>query len=223
MDPNQELIAMGASNIFGTFFQSLPMTASMSRTMVQVSAGGRTLMASVVSIFMLLWVLLFAGPLFRDLPNCILAALIMVSLRGILMQFKDVKIYAKRSNSEIFVWLSTFLGTVFVDIDYGLIIGLGVTFIFLLWWGYYPKVELLSPTDHEDLFTNKSEVREYKEGKCNIIYHQNLFTLLNKSEVEEWGNNIEIGNFRAAHLFKWQIWKKESLKNSNFITKKNVL
>ena len=56
MDPNQELIAMGASNIFGTFFQSLPMTASMSRTMVQVSAGGRTLMASVVSIFMLLWV-----------------------------------------------------------------------------------------------------------------------------------------------------------------------
>ena len=94
------------------------------------------------------------------------------------MQFKDVKIYAKRSNSEIFVWLSTFLGTVFVDIDYGLIIGLGVTFIFLLWWGYYPKVELLSPTDHEDLFTNKSEVREYKEGKCNIIYHQNLFTLL---------------------------------------------
>ena len=77
-------------------------------------------------------VLLFAGPLFRDLPNCILAALIMVSLRGILMQFKDVKIYAKRSNSEIFVWLSTFLGTVFVDIDYGLIIGLGVTFIFLL-------------------------------------------------------------------------------------------
>ena len=56
VDPNQELIAMGASNIFGTFFQSLPMTASMSRTMVQVSAGGRTLMASVVSIFMLLWV-----------------------------------------------------------------------------------------------------------------------------------------------------------------------
>ena len=75
------------------------------------------------------------------------------------MQFKDVKIYAKRSNSEIFVWMSTFLGTVFIDIDYGLVIGLGVTFIFLLWWGYYPKVELLSPTDHEDLFTYKSEVR----------------------------------------------------------------
>ena len=159
VDPNQELIAMGASNIFGTFFRSLPMTASMSRTMVQVNAGGRTLMASVVSIFMLLWVLLFAGPLFRDLPNCILAALIMVSLRGILMQFKDIKIYAKRSNSEIFVWISTFLGTVFIDIDYGLVIGLGVTFMFLLWWGYYPKVELLSPTDHEDLFTYKSEVR----------------------------------------------------------------
>ena len=161
VDPNQELIAMGASNIFGCFFQSLPMTASMSRTMVQVSAGGRTHMASVVTVFMLLWVLLFAGPLLRDLPNAVLAALIMVSLRGIFIQFKDVMIYAKRSNSEVFVWLATFFGTVFIDISYGLMIGLGVTFMFLLWWGYHPRVELIRPCDHEDLFMQKHDVSRF--------------------------------------------------------------
>ena len=78
--------------------------------------------------------------------------------RGIFMQFKDVYLYAKRSNSEVFVWLATFLGTVFIDIDYGLMIGLIVTFIFLLWWGYHPKVELIDLTDQEDLFTYKNNV-----------------------------------------------------------------
>ena len=161
VDPNQELIAMGTANIFGCFFQSLPMTGSMSRTLVQVSAGGRSLMASIVTVFLLLWVLLFAGPLFEDLPNAILASIIVVSLRGILTQFKDLYIYAKRSYSEVFVWLATFLGTVFIDIDYGLIIGLATSLAFLLWWGYHPKVELVGRTDRNDLFVDKNNVRKF--------------------------------------------------------------
>eukprot|EP00093_Oithona_nana_P013439 13439.XXX_839671_841919_1 [CDS] Oithona nana genome sequencing. len=167
VDPNQELIAMGTANIFGCFFQSLPMTGSMSRTLVQVSAGGRSLMASIVTVFLLLWVLLFAGPLFEDLPNAILASIIVVSLRGILTQFKDLYIYAKRSYSEVFVWLATFLGTVFIDIDYGLIIGLATSLAFLLWWGYHPKVELVGRTDRNDLFIDKNNDNSFDLGCRN--------------------------------------------------------
>ena len=158
VDPNQELIAIGASNLFGCFFRSLPMTGSMSRTLVQVSSGGRTLMASFFSVFLLIWVLLFAGPLFQDLPNAILASIIIVSLRGILMQFKDLYTYGKRSYSEVFVWLATFLGTVCIDIDFGLMIGLGTSLAFLLWWGYHPKVELIGRTDRNDLFLDENNV-----------------------------------------------------------------
>ena len=177
VDPNQELIAMGTANIFGCFFQSLPMTGSMSRTLVQVSAGGRSLMASIVTVFLLLWVLLFAGPLFEDLPNAILASIIMVSLRGILTQFKDLYIYAKRSYSEVFVWLATFLGTVFIDIDYGLIIGLATSLAFLLWWGYHPKVELVGRTDRNDLFIDKNNVRAALSilGPINLWISEYLF------------------------------------------------
>ena len=158
VDPNQELVAMGASNLVGCFFRSLPMTGSMSRTLVQVSSGGRTLMASFFSVFLLLWVLLFAGPLFQALPNAILASIIVVSLRGILLQFKDLCLYAKRSYSEVFVWSATFLATVCIDIDYGLMIGLGTSLAFLLWWGYHPKVELVGRTDQEDLFIDENNV-----------------------------------------------------------------
>ena len=143
-------------------------------------------MASVVTVFMLLWVLLFAGPLLRDLPNAVLAALIMVSLRGIFIQFKDVMIYAKRSNSEVFVWLATFFGTVFIDISYGLMIGLGVTFMFLLWWGYHPRVELIRPCDHEDLFMQKHDVSRFCECirrntvKCTRIRSVSICKKLSK-------------------------------------------
>lgn len=114
------------------------------------------MMASIMSVFLLLWVLLFAGPLFKDLPNAVLASLIMVSLRGIFMQFKDICTYGKRSYSEVFVWLASFLGTIFIDIDFGLMLGLGTTLAFLLWWGYHPKVELIGRTDHEDIFVNET-------------------------------------------------------------------
>ena len=79
-------------------------------------------MASFLSVFLLLWVLLFAGPLFQDLPNAILASIIIVSLRGILMQFKDLCTYGKRSYSEVFVWLATFLGKSIIVSRKGIIV-----------------------------------------------------------------------------------------------------
>ncbi len=158
VNPNQELVAMGSSNMVGCFFGSLPMTASMSRTMVQEAAGGRSMVTSMVSVFLLIWVLLFAGPLFRDLPNAILASLIVVSLRGIITQFKDLRTYSKRSCSEALVWLATFVGTVFIDVDIGLIIGLATSLVFLLWWGYHPKVELIARTEIPDIFLDNFQV-----------------------------------------------------------------
>jgi MFS superfamily sulfate permease-like transporter len=45
------------------------MAGSLSRTMVQVSTGGKTMMASAISVFLLLWIILFVGPLFFHLPR----------------------------------------------------------------------------------------------------------------------------------------------------------
>ena len=144
--------------------------------MVQVSTGGKTLITSAISVFLLLWVLLFAGPLFSDLPNAILASLIIVSLRGVLVQFTDLVKFGQRSYSEVFVWLATLMSTIFIDIDYGLMIGLGTSTAFLLWWGYYPKVELLGQTDHDDLFIDKSNVSLYHKKLTIFVQDRILLT-----------------------------------------------
>lgn len=66
---NQELLAMGASNICGSFFSCLPMSASLSRSVIQQTAGGRTQIASLISCGILTFVLLWIGPFFELLPR----------------------------------------------------------------------------------------------------------------------------------------------------------
>lgn len=69
IDFNQELLAMGASNLVGSFFSCLPLSASLSRSIIQQSTGGRTQIASVISCGILTFVLLWIGPFFELLPR----------------------------------------------------------------------------------------------------------------------------------------------------------
>jgi len=68
VDSNQELLAQGLANVGGSFFSALPISASLSRSLIQESVGGKTQIASIVSCFLLLMVLLFIGPFFEPLP-----------------------------------------------------------------------------------------------------------------------------------------------------------
>lgn len=69
IDFNQELLALGASNMIGSCFSCLPLSASLSRSGVQVMSGGRTQLTSVVSCAILASVLLWIGPFFEVLPK----------------------------------------------------------------------------------------------------------------------------------------------------------
>ncbi|OQR69759.1 sulfate transporter-like [Tropilaelaps mercedesae] len=69
IDANQELIAMGGANMFGSFFDCFPCAASLSRSSLQEKAGGKTQVTSILSSVFLLFVILFAGPLFFYLPK----------------------------------------------------------------------------------------------------------------------------------------------------------
>ncbi|XP_034238112.1 prestin-like [Thrips palmi] len=126
---NQELLAGGCANLFGSMFGCVPTAASLSRSMIQLKVGGKTQLASFFSCLILLFVLLFVGPLFQPLPNCVLASIVVVALKGMMMQVKDLFHAWRHSHADALVWLGSFLGVVLLDIDYGL--GLGVSFSLL--------------------------------------------------------------------------------------------
>lgn len=69
IDFNQELLAMGSGNIVGSFFSCMPFAASLSRSAIQESTGGKTQIASLISCGLLTFVLLWIGPFFEELPK----------------------------------------------------------------------------------------------------------------------------------------------------------
>lgn len=62
-------MAYGITNILGSFFRTYPLAGSLSRTALQASIGGKTQVVGLLSSGVLVLVVLFAGPLFNDVPN----------------------------------------------------------------------------------------------------------------------------------------------------------
>ncbi|XP_073842602.1 solute carrier family 26 member prestin isoform X2 [Musca autumnalis] len=141
--PNQELFAMGVGNIVGGFFQCIPLACSLSRSLIQEQTGGATQLASLVSAGIILCTLFWAGPFFSFLPRCVLAGVIIVALKPMFMQAKELKKFSKQGKLELLTWISTFLCVVLIDIDIGLLIGICISLLSLYIKGLKPYSCLL--------------------------------------------------------------------------------
>ncbi|XP_047492270.1 solute carrier family 26 member 6-like isoform X2 [Penaeus chinensis] len=152
VDATQELYAEGASNVFGGFFSNGPVAASMSRSLIQESVGGVTLVTPLISSGFILLILLFVGPLFETLPNCVLSSIIVVSLKGMFMQFHELVALWPVSKLDAIIWVSTFLTCVVINIDYGLFVGIGVSVLVLLSRSQSPSLQRLGRVPGTDLY-----------------------------------------------------------------------
>ncbi|KAK1906838.1 Chloride anion exchanger [Dissostichus eleginoides] len=124
-----ELIAFGASNIFGASFKSFAASTALSRSAVQESTGGKTQIAGLLSAIVVMIVTLAVGFLLEPLPKSVLGAVVIVNLKGMLMQVRDVPYLWRRDKPDCVVWLATCIASIFLGLDFGLAVGLGVELI----------------------------------------------------------------------------------------------
>src|SRR6185295_13809342 len=90
VDPNQEMVGLGAANLAAGLFQGFPISSSSSRTPVAEAAGAKTQLTSVVGAAAIAVLLLVAPNLLQDLPNTALAAVVISSAIG-LIEITDLK------------------------------------------------------------------------------------------------------------------------------------
>lgn len=152
IDANQELIALGVTNIFSSFFSCLPSAASLCRSSLQESSGGKTQLVSLINCVGILFVLYFAGPLFEQLPTCILAAIITVAIKSLVWQFKDFVRYWKVSRLDGSIWLITFLSVIILNVDLGLYVGLGCSLVTLIYKSQRPRSYMLGSINRSDVY-----------------------------------------------------------------------
>lgn len=94
--------------------------------------GGKTQIVGIIASIVVLIVILAVGPLFQTLPNACLAAIIVTAMKNMLLQTKQLPVLWRVNKLEFLAWIVTFLGVVFLDVDYGLYIGVGVTILLLI-------------------------------------------------------------------------------------------
>jgi SulP family sulfate permease len=157
--PNQELIALGLSNIAGSFFKAYPSTSSFSRSAINQESGAKTGMAALISVVMVVITLLFLTPLFYFLPKTVLAAIIIVAVFN-LINFKEASYLWQANKLDFWLMMSTFLATLLLGIEYGIVVGVGLSLIILIYRTSKPYVTELGKVPNSNFYRNKNRFEE---------------------------------------------------------------
>jgi SulP family sulfate permease len=210
IDPNQELIALGTANIVGSFFQSYPTTGGFSRTAVNDQAGAKTGMAALITSLIVGLTLLFFTHWFFYLPKAVLASIIVVAVVN-LIDFKFAFRLYKNRRDEFVVLVLTFLLTLFIGITEGILLGVVLSLLLLVYRASKPHHAFLGRIGTTNYFKNIDRFSNeivHRDDLIILRFDAQLFfgnigyfkTLVNKA-VEEKEQTIKgfIINARAIN------------------------
>jgi len=122
-DSNTELFAQGVANFCSPFFGGLPATGAIARTATNIRSGAKTPMAGMIHAVVLLLILLVAAPLAKEIPLCVLAAILFVVAYN-MGEWGEIPEILKLTKADISVWAITFLLTVFADLSVAVEVGM---------------------------------------------------------------------------------------------------
>ena len=153
INPNQELLALGASNMIGSFFQSYPTTGGFSRTAVNNEAGAKTGVAALISALIVAIILTFFTDWFYYLPKSVLGAIIIVAVIKLIDYKYAIRLYKIRKD-EFLVLLFTFIATLFIGITEGILFGIIFSFLLLIYRTSKPHYAFLGRIGSTNYFKN---------------------------------------------------------------------
>lgn len=168
IEPNRELIALGFANIGAAFFSGFPVTGGMSRSAVNNDAGAKTGLASIFSAVLILLTLQFFTQYFYYLPYSVLAALIMVSVIG-MVNIKEGRYLWKTNRKDFLLFMVTILATLFWGIEEGIILGISLSMLIVLYNVSYPHVAELGRVPGTKVFRNIKRFEELETWEDILI------------------------------------------------------
>jgi high affinity sulfate transporter 1 len=142
VDPNQEMIGLGAANLAAGLFQGFPISSSSSRTPVAEAAGSRTQLTGVVGALAVALLLLLAPDLLKHVPTAALAAVVISSAIG-LFEVSDLKRLFNIQRWEFWLSMVCFAGVAVFGAIEGVGIAVVIAVLEFLWDGWRPHYAVL--------------------------------------------------------------------------------
>uniref|UniRef100_A0A4W4F4X8 STAS domain-containing protein n=1 Tax=Electrophorus electricus TaxID=8005 RepID=A0A4W4F4X8_ELEEL len=183
IDSSQELVALGLSNAVGGFFQCYSVCASMSRSLIQETTGGRTQMAGIASSVIVLVTMMKLGSLFQELPKAVLAAIVFVNLKGMFKQYTDIVTLWRRNKIDLVVWLVTWVSTLLLNLDMGLAASISFAMLTVIFRTQSPRYSVLGHLPGTELYLDLESHREVKEVPGITIFRSSATIYFANAEL----------------------------------------
>ena len=157
MDPDQEMVALGGANIASGLLQGFPVSGSFSRSFLNDHIGGKTQLVGLMSALMLLIVVAGFTDVFYNMPVVIMAVLIIVAVYK-LVDFKELHRIRVVSKNAFIVAMASFAGVLVFGVLEGLLIGVVISFFYILYRISAPHMTILGripdTNDFKDVVRN---------------------------------------------------------------------
>lgn len=199
IDGNQEFIGQGLSNMVGSFFSSYVATGSFNRSGVNYEAGARTPMAAAIAGVLLMGIVLLVAPYADYLPNAAMAGILFLVAWG-LIDFHHIAQIIKTSRSETVILGATFFGTLFLELEFAILLGVLLSLGFYLNRTSRPRIvsRVPNPADPKRAFVTDGTLPECPQMKIMRIDGSLFFGAVN--HVEEAMQHVDAQNPQQKHL-----------------------
>ncbi|XP_019402087.1 PREDICTED: solute carrier family 26 member 9 [Crocodylus porosus] len=180
VDPNQEMLALGCSNFFGSFFKIHVICCALSVTLAVDGAGGKSQVASFFVALVVMVTMLSLGTYLYPLPKSVLGALIAVNLKNSLKQLADPFYLWKKSKLDCMVWMVSFLSAFFLGLPYGVAVGVGFSVLVVVFHTQFRNGSALGQVTSTDIYKNPKAFNKVHEldgikivTYCSPLYFAN--------------------------------------------------
>ncbi|XP_076667228.1 sodium-independent sulfate anion transporter [Andrena cerasifolii] len=151
IDATQEMLALGACNVVSAFVSSMPVSGGLSRGAVNHSSGVKTTLGGVYTGLLVLVSLQFLTPYLYFIPNAALAAIIIAAVI-FMVELHVIKPIWRTKKIDLIPAIATFLCCLFIRLELGIVIGVGINVLFLLYASARPSLRV-----HKDTSINGCE------------------------------------------------------------------
>lgn len=145
IDATQEMLALGACNVVSAFVSSMPVSGGLSRGAVNHSSGVKTTLGGVYTGILVLVSLQFLTPYLYFIPNAALAAIIIAAVI-FMVELHVIKPIWRTKKIDLIPAVATFLCCLFIRLELGIVIGIGINVLFLLYASARPSLRVHKAT-----------------------------------------------------------------------------
>ena len=166
-DSNKELVGQGIGNIMASLFGGIAGAGATMRTVVNVKAGGRTQLSGVVHSIFLIAILFGAAPLAKNIPNAVLAG-ILIKVGVDIVDYKFLKVIANAPKRDLLVMVWVYFVTVFYDLIFAVGTGIvlsAVLFSVSIAQQFNLQIDNIYPIDEDE----NSDVEEKSKYAIRVI------------------------------------------------------